>query len=168
MMQPQSAELDEAIALLVRGAYLTTTNRLMLERFMTRWQQSAVNAILLLHLLTEAELADAFSKLLKLPRVYALRHRRLEQAAAARLGFERARAWQCLPLLQEQGTSAHLEVVVADPTQKLRWAELERELGQQLTLSVAERSDIVAAIDELYPLSAQLPELFNKLSTERR
>lgn len=167
-MQAQHSEVDEAVSLLVRGGYLTQANRLMLERFMTRWQKSAVDAILLLHLMTETELADAFAQLLDLPRAYALRHHKLHEAAASQVGFARSRLWECIPIINNNNGLPGLEVVVADPTQTLRWAELRRELGQQLTLSVAERSDIVSAIDELYPLSAQLPELFNKLSMERR
>ena len=158
----------DTLSLLERGHYLTAINRQMLERFMLRWQMSAYHAIVTTHLITEAKLADAFAELLGVSRVFGLRDRRIHDAAVKKLGFRRSRLWECIPILNEHKELGGVELVVADPSQSERIAELRELLGEGLTLSVAERSDIVSAIDELYPLSAQLPGLYNPLNTERR
>jgi hypothetical protein len=166
--QPKLRKASDALTLLEKGRYITKSSRRMLDRFMARWEMSAHHAVVTTHLMTEAQVADAFAELLGLSRVFSLRHRNLDEAAVAKLGFRRSRLWECVPIVNDHDDLGGLELVLADPTQYERIAELRSLFGEQLTLSVAERSDIVSAIDELYPLSAQLPGLYNKLSTQRR
>jgi len=147
------------LAELEKEACITATSRTMIERFMTRWDVSAYHALLMTELLTESELANALAKSLGLPRLYNLRALSFADEAIAVLPFKRAREWECLPLRSE-GAHEGLELVCADPTRQDRIDELRQGLKCEITLAVGERSDIVKAIDELYPLSAQLPSLY--------
>jgi hypothetical protein len=86
----------------------------------------------------------------------------VDEEALKIIGFRRARDWECVAVASDGG----LDLVLADPTQKERIGVLRRELNRELTLAVAERSDIVEAIDELFPLPDQLPSLFGSCSKD--
>ena len=100
-------------------------------------------------------------------RVFHVRSRQIATEAAVTLGFRRARSFECIPLVHDCGEPGRIEVVFADPTQEAHVADVRAALGANLTLSVADRSDIVASIDASYPLSAQLPSLFDHLRDNR-
>ena len=136
---------------------ITATTRSMIQRFMTTWQVSAFHALLMTEVLSEAEVASALAEALSLPRLYHVRTMQIAEEALPVVTFRRAREWECLPL---KGEGGKVELVLADPTRQDRIDEIRRGLKSEMTLSVGERSDIVRAIDELYPLSAQLPSLY--------
>jgi len=153
---------DDLLALLAQGGHITATGRRLAERFVARWDVSPYHALLMTRLFSEAELANTLSSLFQLSRLYNLSTLTLAKPALGVVGFERARAWECIPLVDDAG---RIDIVFADPTRKDRIDEIKQLLNQEtslgdITLAVAERSDIVRAIDELYPLSAQLPSLF--------
>lgn len=147
---------------LERENTITANIRGMIERFMQKWQVSAFHALLMTELLTEAELANALANAHGLPRIYHVRGSTIAEGAAVALPFRRAREWECL-LVQVGGDgSVKPELVLADPTRTDRINEVRQKYPGELTLAVAERSDILKAIDELYPLSEQLPSLYGK------
>lgn len=160
------AESRSTLDLLEKGDHITKSSRKMIEQFMATWGMSAYHAVLETHIMSEAEMANALAAALKLTRIDSLRDRQIDPVAATRLGFRRARLWECVPFICSNKGLSFIEVVLADPSYEDRVAVLKRELGEQITLSVAERSDIVLAIDEHYPLAVQLPTLFSQLESD--
>jgi hypothetical protein len=142
---------------LVSDDSLSPAGRAMLERYMKTWGVSAFHAVLATELMSEAELANALARNLSLPRLYHLPTLMLAEEALAGVPFRRAREWECLPL---KGEGGGVELVLADPTRNDRIDEIKQGLRIEFTLAVAERSDILKAIDELYPLATQLPSLY--------
>ncbi len=147
------------LALLEKDHYITKSSRHAIELYMSRWQVSAFEALLSAELMSESALANALARSLKLDRIYHLRTFHLAEDTLDIMTFKRAREWECLALVGEDGK---LDMVFADPTREDRINEIKQGLKRDFTLSVAERSDIVRAVDELYPLSAQLPSLYGE------
>ncbi len=147
--------------LLEREEYLTRTNRMVVERFVERWQVSPFHALLMTELMSEPALANALARSLKIDCLHHLRSLKLAEDTLDIITFKRAREWECVGLV---GAGGELDVVFADPTRKDRIDEIKQGLNRGFTLSVAERTDIVRAVDELYPLSAQLPSLYGQSS----
>lgn len=146
------------LELLEREDYLSRTNRQVVERFVQRWAVSPFHALLMTELMSEASLANALAGSLKIDRLHHLRSLKLSEDALQIITFKRAREWECIAVIGD--AAGTLEVVFADPTRKDRIDEIKQGLKRDFTLSVAERTDIVRAVDELYPLSAQLPSLY--------
>jgi hypothetical protein len=126
---------------------------------MSRWGVLAFDALLTTGIVDEATYANAVSSVLKIDRLYHLGTLRLAEETLDFFTFQRARAWLALPLRAQGGEDGRLEVVLADPTQHDRIEEIKRGLNREFTLAVADRGDMVRAIDELYPLAAQVPSL---------
>ena len=156
--QPHPADgSGDLLPLLVRGGFITQSVRRLVERFTARWDVTPFHALLLTEVMAEQDLADALAKLLGVDRIFNVRTATVDEEALKIIGFQRARQWECLVLKTEHGTR---DLVIADPSRNDRTQQLKQELKLEMTLAVAERSDIVGAIDELFPLSAQLPSLF--------
>lgn len=158
----KTGEPTDILSLLEREDHITETNRRQVERYMRTWGVSALDALLKSHVMPEPELANALAVILKLDRVYNVGTMTLAEESLTVVPFRRAREWCCLVARSESGK---LELVLADPTRVARISEIKQGLKKELALSVAERSDIVRAIDELYPLSAQLPHLYGAPSS---
>lgn len=148
--------------LLEKEDYLSRTNRLVVERFVQRWEVSPFHALLMTELMSEAALANALARALKVDRLHHLRTLKLAEDTLQIITFKRAREWECVALVSDKAHGGGLEVVFADPTRKDRIDEIKQGLKRDFALSVAERTDIVRAVDELYPLSAQLPSLYRR------
>jgi hypothetical protein len=151
---------DDLLTLLVGGGHLSPSLKAIVAGYAQRWAISPFHALLETSVMDEADLADALGATLAIDRMYHLLGQPVDEEALKIIGFRRAREWECLALTSDGG----LDLVLADPTQKDRIGVLRRELNCELTLAVAERSDIVGAIDELFPLPAQLPSLFGACS----
>jgi len=143
----------------VAKGVITPTNRRVLERFMATWDVSAYHGLLLTKLLAEEELADSLASALKLPRRYHFLDAQLDESTLTVLDFSRARAWECLPIRAADGG---LVVVFADASRIDRISEIKQGLKREFTLAVAALSATLKAIDELYPLAAQLPSLYGR------
>jgi hypothetical protein len=145
-------------ALTAKGV-VSATNRQVVQGFMQTWDVSAYHGLLLTKLLAEEELADALAMALKLPRVYHFVGAQLDLVALSVIDFNRARGWECLPI---KGPDGGLVVVFADASRSDRISEIKQGLKQEFTLAVATLSATLKAIDELYPLAAQLPSLYGR------
>lgn len=153
---------DDLLLLLEREDYLTKASRLAVERYVAKWQVSPFHALLMTELMSESALANALARSLKIDRLHHLRSLKLAEDTLDIITFKRAREWECIPLTGDGGKDGTLDLVFADPTAKDRINEIKQGLKRDFALSVAERSDIVRAVDELYPLSAQLPSLYGE------
>ena len=143
-----------------KAGLLTPLNIRMLSAFMDRWDMTAYHAILSTKLVSEGDLADAMASHLGLNRLFHCETLPIEIEVLRLIPFAEAKSLECLPVSLTGGDPRRLELVTADPTRQKRFAHLASKHNVELTLAVSERSDIVGAIDELYPLSEQLPALF--------
>lgn len=153
-MNPSGSLLD----LLVKFEYITPTAATMTRAFAERWHISAFEALLETSLMDEIALANALAAILKLDRLYHIGSLQRSETGAAQVSFSEARALLAVPMTNEAGK---LELVVADPTEAGNMATLRHRFGAGVAFAVATRSDVLRAIDEVYPLPAQLPALFN-------
>ncbi len=147
MTQPGS---ERVLQILVREKYITETMCTLIDRYTTKWQVSAYDAVLDTSLLTESELAHAMASTCHIPRIYSLKDAVLAREAVKVIPFERARAKVVLPIKLPDG---RIELVLTDPTRVEIIEELEEGLGVTVKLAVAERSEITRAIDLLYPIA---------------
>lgn len=145
---------------LAKAGLLTPLNIQMLSSFMDRWDLTAYHAILSTKLVSESDLADAIASHLGLNRLFHCETLPIEIEVLRLIPFAQARSLECLPVSLTEGQPRRLELVAADPTRRKRLEQLISKHNVELTLAVSERSDIVGAIDELYPLSEQIPALF--------
>ncbi|TPW21707.1 MAG: type IV pilus assembly protein PilB [Elusimicrobia bacterium] len=107
-------------------------------------------AIVRLGFIDEASVAATLSKTLQLPhadRASRMLEVDMDSGLNARIPEEFARANHVLPLFEEGGT---LTVAMADPTDMSVVNNLQTVSGLQIQSVVATRSDIMAAIDQLY------------------
>jgi hypothetical protein len=157
----RKAETPDLLGRLVKGRFISAACRQMVELFEKRWQVSSYHAIIQTQVMPEAALADAMAEIYKIDRVYQVAALPISREALRIIGFKRARAWECLAVGDFEGRTGQFEIVIADPSQKVWIEQLKQELKRELTLAVGERSDIVKAIDEIYPLAEQLPSFFD-------
>lgn len=156
----------ELLTFLVEQSLLTQSGKSLIERYVRTWQRTttmtAFQALIETALVTEADLANASANYWGMPRLYHLTGMEVPEALLPRFPFTQARAWECLPLLVDGGG---IEFVVANPWYGQRMQDLKAlgaVVGHEITLAVGERGDILKAIDELYPLAAQLPCLLGQ------
>lgn len=129
----------------------------LIQDFMQKWQLDAYEAILATNLITEQRLAEVLARQLKMDRLYSIRQLGVQQSDIKRLSFETAKRLQALVIGPDRNNG--LEIVVANPLKPGLKGELAREVGEEITLSVGERNDIVDAIDNLYPFEDQVPQI---------
>lgn len=161
MTQDQGDRLNDSPAkivldLLEDEGSLTKTGRQMIERFIKTWSCDVLAALTETHLLTEVILTQKLAHAFQLPIVKGLLSYTVVPESLTSLPFVRARTWEMILLAQGDDQKV---LVVANPACTQRLAQVRQEFKLGFTLSVGERSDIVRAIDELYPLAAQLPNL---------
>ena len=147
---------EQLLSALVAEGQLTPTARRLVERFAEEWSLSALRSVLMSELMTESDLANFSAHRLGLTRLYNLQSGVLAPGAARFVSFAEARRHLWLPLAREGGGT---ELVVADPWQPEAHQRLVASGQAQIALAVAERSDILKATFELYPLEDQLPSL---------
>lgn len=131
----------------------------LVHRYAVAWQCSGYTALLDTNIFDEFTLADILASILKIDRIYNIDSIQVDDEALSLISYQMALKYECLPLslLGAQGQS--LEVLVADCTDSQVLAELQSVLNCELSLAVGERSDIVKAINRLYPIEKQLPSL---------
>jgi hypothetical protein len=156
---------QDLLARLVKGRFISSASRRMVERYVERWQVSPFHAILQTDVLPEPALADAMAEIYKVDRVFQVATLPVSREALRVVGFKRARTWHCLAVGDFEGRTGRFEIVLADPSQRGWIDQLKQELKRELTLAVGELSDIVKAIDELYPLAEQLPSFFDVIDS---
>lgn len=139
--------------------FLTKTNVRMLTSFAQTWRCGALQAIIDTHILTESELANALANIFQLDRIIGLRNHRVDDNCLNLLTYKEAKERVIALFCDDSG---RYDLVTADPSDQTYIAGLRKKSPVQFTLAVGERSDIVRAIDEKYPLGAQLPTIIGQ------
>ena len=131
----------------------------VVKKFAVTCGCSGYLALLETHVFDESQLTDLLASLMKIDRIYNVSTLSVSTDLLASLPYELALKFECLPLnLSHAGGQKH-EVLFADPTDEEAQVRLRQLLGCELSLAVGERSDIVNAINRLYPVERQLPSL---------
>ena len=147
---------EAVLSLLEKCGDLSPTSRLVITRYMSTWSCDALKALTETHFLTEEALAQRLAEAFQLPLIRGLSKLSIILESLPVIPFQQARDWEMIFVADEEGTK---RLVVSSPACLDRIEKIREALPFGFTLSVGERSDIVRAIDELYPLAAQLPSL---------
>jgi hypothetical protein len=147
---------ETVLNLLEKGGDLSSTGRQVIKRYMTTWSCDALRALTETHILTEGALAERLAEAFQVPLVRGVNRLAIIKESFQILPFQRARDWE---MIMVRGEDHARRLVVSCPASLDRIETVRKSLPFGITLSVGERSDIVRAIDELYPLAAQLSSL---------
>ena len=135
---------------------LTPTNIRMLQIFVDTWHCSPLQAIIDTHLMTEPEIANVLATLFQMDRLYSLKNHRVDHKSVELLSYKASKENVSVLLIDDSG---RYDLVVADPSDQEYIATIRSRATVEFTLAVCERREIVRAIDEKYPLIAQLPTI---------
>lgn len=147
-----------------RGLFSQATQK-MAVGFMERWGVDAFRAIIETHLIEEGKIADIFAEEFKYPRLLRVRTLNVEAKVFEFITYDIALEHVVFPF--ELKSDGVLKVAFADPSSGERLAKIKALVARQIEPHVAERSEIISAIQKHYPLSKQLPSLLSKLQSGR-
>ena len=128
----------------------------MLQIFVDTWHCSPLQAIMATHLMTEPEIANVLATLFQMDRLYSLKNHRVDHKSVELLSYKASKENVSVLLIDDSG---RYDLVVADPSDQEYIATIRSRATVEFTLAVCERREIVRAIDEKYPLIAQLPTI---------
>jgi hypothetical protein len=154
----------EILQILHDSGFLKAQSVQLVEQFAKRWDMSGFHALLATNVMSETDLANGLAQSLRIDRVFHVRNLVDDPNSLKVLDFKMAREWEALAVGELEEGDGRFEVVLADPTRQDYIEGLRKILGKQLTLAVSERSDIVRAIDLVYPVEEQLPGLYRPLA----
>jgi hypothetical protein len=158
--QPLPPTQGNILETLQKRGHLTATNVAVIQKFALRWSVSHYTAILETNVLSEGTLAEAIADCWAMPRLHQLRLLHIAHSTLERIPYQHAREIICLPIGPHAATG-RFAVVMADPTRADLIQRVKHLVGEELTLAVAERTDIVGTVDEFYPLSSRLPTIWD-------
>lgn len=143
-----------------RGLFSLSTQK-MAVGFMERWGVDAFRAVIETHLVEESKIADILCDELKMPRLSRVRTLHVEEDVFEFIAYDMALDYTIFPFeLKNDGT---LKVAFADPSSKQKLEKVQDLARRPVEPYIAERSEIISAIQRHYPLSKQLPSLVSKL-----
>ena len=141
-----------------RGLFSATTQK-MTVGFMQRWGIDAFRAVIETHLVEEGKIADILSEDLKIPRLSKVRALNVVKDVFEFISYDVALEHTVFPFeLKSDGT---LKVAFADPSCKEKLDRIQAAAQCLIEPYVAERSEVISAIQRHYPLSKQLPSLLS-------
>ncbi len=152
-------EIRNILDILLERGEISPSTIQVIERYVETWECTPFEALIECNIFSESDLADLLAQILKCDRIYYVGSLNIAKDALEALPFEHARQWTCLPVRFQDGAKESLEVVVADPTREDHLKVLRKLLNCDFVLAVGERTDILVAVDELYPLEKQIPSL---------
>lgn len=156
--------MDAVVALSGRGL-LTDDQRLLLAGFCKRWNCSAFQALIETNMISEASFADHASDILRLPRASNLREMTFSEGDLEILPFTFARSHACIILGSAGPTGAKTyRIAIADPWDGQSRLLVEDMVRGEVEWCVAERSDIIEAIDRNFPLKSIVPHFWGVIS----
>jgi hypothetical protein len=159
MTQSNHPYQSSILEILQKRGHLTATNVATIQRYASRWSLSHYTAILETNVLSEGTLAESIADCWAMPRLHQLQLLQIAHSTLERIPYPQARDIMCLPIGPHAATG-RFAVVMADPTRGDLIQRVKALVGEELTLAVAERTDIVGTIDEFYPLSSRLPSIW--------
>ena len=151
-----SAILDILIS---RGALAPATKR-TIQLFASKWSCSHFSALIESSVISEGELADALALMVQIPRLHGISSQHISPEVLGLLSYSTAREFEAIPVANFEDTGK-VEVAVANPADENRVNALRKMFSGEIVLAVGERSDIVSAIDEMYPLKNRWPSVWD-------
>jgi hypothetical protein len=153
--------MDTSLFDILKEASLMTEDTMSLVRnYSSRWGCTVFDAILETHSATEEELADALASQLKIDRLYSLAIDVQAVDVSKEIPYQRAWEFKCLPINKvEEGGESLLEIAFSDPSNAELVDRVREIVSKKIKVVVAERSDILKAIQLKYPANEQVPSL---------
>ena len=123
-----------------------------LKQFCLRWQTSPGKALLEMNIFGETELADVIAECLRIPRVSHILDGVSENGPT--LSFVDAIKTQTYAFGRD--TAGNFSVIMVDPTDFQQRSFVESVVGEQVSFSVSERSEVLRAVRSSYSLGEKL------------
>jgi type IV pilus assembly protein PilB len=146
-----------------RGVLSTSTQR-VIRGFMDRWKVDGFRACIETNIVEESKMADILSDFMKLQRVARLPSRSVSHDVFKFVPYNLALEHTVFPF-EISSDGSKLKVAIADPTDPERLKSVAATTGKETIFFVAEKTEIVAAIQRYYPLAMQLPSLLSAIET---
>ncbi len=147
---------DELTILEYSGQILPETSEAV-RRYAERWGVSHFNSILETHVMSELQLRDALARALRLAVCEEIEISSGLSVCPEILSYPLAREnfWFLLRKTCE-GTPVEFHLIASNPLNLKTIKDLPGIVGHHLTIEIAEKSEVVHAIDLHYPLHEQL------------
>ena len=133
----------------------------MLRAYEKRWGISIFQALLETNLLEPSILADTMARELGIDRIYQVAHLQIAPEVLRQIPYDSAKTLECIALGPSVLRPGYAEVAIANPFDRKATEQIKGYFEGEIILAVAERNDILRAIDELYSLQDQLPGFFS-------
>ncbi|MEY4630825.1 MAG: Type secretion system protein N-terminal domain [Pseudomonadota bacterium] len=160
--------MESVKALLERGI-LSPDQKTMVDGFCKRWNCSGFEALIETHMVQEVQFADHAAEILGLPRLRNLKQRKLlsNPGQLIPLPFARRKMAIVVDVIDPGPATLNqrrvFKVAVANPWDPHMINSLEEMLDGDIEYAVADRSDILDAIDRNYPFSDFVPEFWRSM-----
>ena len=164
MSSANSSDIEILDFLVIRGAIAASTKRTV-SKYAERWACTHFSALIEINVISEAELADALALMAQVLRLHGISSQQITPEVLACLPFSMARELEAIPVNLIEETDK-IEVAMANPTDSNRIEQLRRAISREIVLAVGERSDIVSAIDEHYPLKDRWPSMWGCVKSQ--
>lgn len=159
----------DVVAALAGRDLLSDDQQKLIAGFCQRWNCSSFQALLETHMLSETAFADLAAKIRELPRLKNIRNRALDAEVVASLPFPFSRSRLCLVYeVRNSGSSKTYQVAIADPWDAETMQKAEDILGGAVQWGIAEKSDILEAIDLNFAISTVAPNFWQLFATEHQ
>jgi len=165
-MNPSGKNSDIALldALVERGAMAQAT-KMIVAKYAERWDCGHFDALIEAGVVSESDIADVLAMMVKATRVHGIASQLVAPEVLETVPYALARELQAIPIGVFEDTGK-IEVAVANPADQTVVDRLRRATPREIVLAVGERSDIVSAIDGLYPLKDRWPTMWDCVKSQ--
>lgn len=141
----------------VEASLISSTDRLLIESYALRWNKSVIHSILDCHMMSEEEVADAVARVEAIERITAPKTRLKSHKGVFVFSFDEAIGMEAIAVKDADSESCF--VLAVDP----RASGVDRILTERVSCDISfltcERSLIINAILDFYPISQSIPSM---------
>lgn len=149
---------SKILEILVGIGALSKDSRDLIERFMSKWNLDAYDAVVDTNTVSSEELKSILANHYGLSSIDSVGTICLSEECLSTIDFEHALRWFCIPLgVQDAGKQKTIKVAISDPSSDALLNEIRQTTGCILDPVVGTRKEIHVAIFKDYPVEQQMP-----------
>jgi len=138
---------------------ISDSTRKLVSNYLNEWNCSGYVSLLETNVFSEPALANILAKALKIDRIYSIPSANVNKEILDFLPYAEAADRECFPLNYVGQDNQKIEVLFSDPTDTQNIQAVEKLMGMKVKIAVAERAEILNAINQYYPLETQISNL---------